>query len=280
MLLPLILKVTLAPALVATATYVARRVGHGAAGMVSGLPVVAAPIVLIFSVQEGNHFAQSAASSAVLGIASLVAFCVVYALTAQHARTPVALLAGWAAFGAGTLALSLVDVPLAASVPITAVVIFTGIVVLRGRGAGADARAGGSDLLIWRLLITVAMVLALTAAAQGLSAHLAGLLTPFPIITAVMAAFTQTRSGARAAALMLSGLTQALFSFLAFFAVLAALLAHTSPVVAYGCAVAATLGTWSVLAWRAGQGASRVPPRAVAPVPSAYAARPGGWARR
>jgi hypothetical protein len=249
--LPLLLKLTLAPALVATATFVARRVGHSAAGMVSGLPVVAAPIVLVFSVEDGNRFAQTASASAVLGISSLVAFCVVYALTARRRGTAIALIAGWSAFAIGTAVLSLVYVPLGAGVLITLAAISIGIVVLKGQAPSFAARARSDDLLVWRLLVTAAMVLALTAAAQGLSAHLAGLLTPFPIITAVMAAFTQSRSGAPAASAMLSGLTQALISFLMFFAVLSALLGRTGPAIAYTCAVAATLATWSLLAWRA-----------------------------
>jgi hypothetical protein len=248
----LVLKVTLAPALVATATFVARRAGHGAAGMVSGLPVVAAPIVLIFSVQEGNHFARAAAASAVLGIASLVAFCVVYALIARRGGAALALIAGWSAFGIGTLVLSVVHVPLGVGVLITLVTICGGVIVLRGLSPVSRGGARGRDLLIWRLIITVVLVIALTTAAHGLSPHIAGLLTPFPIITAVMAAFTQTQSGAPAAAAMLGGLTTALFSFLTFFAVLGALLGHTAPAVAYLSAVLGTLAVWGLLAWRAG----------------------------
>ena len=254
MWLPLLLKITLAPALVATATWVSRRVGHGAAGMVSGLPVVAAPIVLVFSVEDGNRFAKGAALGAVLGIVSLVAFCVVYALSARRGGTLLALLAGWSAFGVGTLAFSGVDPPLAVSVAVTLLAISAGVVILRSRSSAGAVPTRRSDLLAWRLLITVVMVLVLTAAAQGLSPHVAGLLTPFPIITAVMAAFTHSRSGAPAASAMLSGLAFALLSFLAFFATLAALLGNAAPAVAYGCAVAATLATWSVLAWLASSG--------------------------
>ncbi len=266
-MLPLLLKVTLAPALVATATLVARRVGHGAAGMVSGLPVVAAPILLIFSVDEGNRFASAAAAGAVLGIVSLVAFCVVYALVCNRGPTPLALFAGWSAFALGTALLSAVHVPLAVSVVIAALAISGGFLLLRGRGSASERSAPGSDLLVWRLLVTVAMVLALTAAAQGLSPHLAGLLTPFPIITAVMAAFTQSRSGPLAASAMLGGLVTALFSFLTFFAVLGALLGHANPVAAYASATICTLGVWGLLVWRAGAGARAHPSASSARVP-------------
>jgi len=266
-MLPLLLKVTLAPALVATATLVARRVGHGAAGMVSGLPVVAAPILLIFSVDEGNRFASAAAAGAVLGIVSLVAFCVVYALVSHRAPTALALFAGWFAFALGTALLSDVHVPLAGSVLITALAISGGYLFFRGRGSPSERSAPGSDLLLWRLVVTVGMVLALTAAAQGLSPHLAGLLTPFPIITAVMAGFTQSRSGPLAATAMLGGLVSALFSFLTFFAVLGALLGHADPVAAYVSATLSTLAVWGLLVWRVGVSARARPSAAAAQMP-------------
>jgi hypothetical protein len=68
----LVLKLTLAPALVAVATVVARRVSPRAGGMVSGLPVVAGPIVIIYAVEHGDRFARDAAAAAVLGMISLV----------------------------------------------------------------------------------------------------------------------------------------------------------------------------------------------------------------
>ena len=85
--LALVLKLTLAPALVATATQVAGRLGHRAGGLVGGLPVVAGPILLIYAVEQGQAFAAEAAAGAVLGIVSLVGFCVAYALAARRHGT-------------------------------------------------------------------------------------------------------------------------------------------------------------------------------------------------
>ena len=113
-------------------------------------------------------------------------------------------------------------------------------------GAGVHASAP-SDLLLWRLVITAALVVAITAAAHGLSAHLAGLLATFPIITPVLAGFTQASVGVDAAIEMLSGLVPALVCFLAFFATLAATLAPLGAPVAFGLATLAALGLWAVL---------------------------------
>ena len=198
----LVLKLTLAPALVAAATFVARRLGNRAAGLVSGLPVVAAPIVLVYAVEQGEPFARVAAQAAVLGIISQVAFCVAYSLVALRAPVWPALAAGWLAFALGTLALSDVHLSLVTSTLITLAVVAGGAWLVGRLATGTPEDRSGGDLLAWRLLITAALVLALTAAAGGLSAHLAGLLVPFPIITAVLAGFTHVRSaggGGRAA---------------------------------------------------------------------------------
>lgn len=250
--LALLLKLTLAPALVAAATHVARRLGHRAGGLVSGLPLIAAPIVLIYAVEHGNDFARAAAASAVLGIISSVAFCVVYALVARRASAPPALAASCLAFAAVTLTLSRIDSPLAVSGSVTLVVIGVGSWLVVRLVCVAPAARPRADLLPLRLGITVALVVTITAAAGGLSAHLAGLLVPLPIITAVMAGFTHARTGAPAAIEFLGGLVPALSCFLAFFVTLAAFLPIAGAGAAFGFAVAATLACWAALAVASG----------------------------
>jgi len=246
----LLLKLTLAPALVAVATVVARRVSPRAGGMVSGLPVVAGPIVLIYAVEHGDRFARDAAAAAVLGMISLVAFCAVYALVARIASFVAALAASLLAFALATAALSGVDPPLGVSVLVTFAVISIGAWWLARMASGLPPQPRPrSDLLGWRMVITAALVVTLTALAGDLSAHLAGLFVPVPIITAVLAGFTQARVGAPAAIELLSGLVFALYSFLAFFAVLALSLVEVSAGAAFALASAAALGCWAILVW-------------------------------
>lgn len=246
-MLALVLKLTLAPVLVATATRVARRLGHRAGGLVGGLPVVAAPIVLIYAVEQGEPYAHVAAAATVLGLVSLVGFCLAYAASARRGGVPISLAAGWLAFGACTVLLSAVDPPLAVSAALALAAIGGGSWSLHRATAGAVEVSTGSDLLAWRLLITAALVVALTAAAHGLDAHLAGLLAPFPIITAVLAGFTHAHVGADGAIELLSGLVPALVCFLAFFAVLAATLTALGGPAAFGLATAVALALWAAL---------------------------------
>jgi len=245
--LALVLKLTLAPALVATATRVAGRLGHRAGGLVGGLPVVAGPILLIYAVEQGEAFADEAAAGAVLGIVSLVGFCVAYALVARRHGTAAALAAGWAAFGAGTVAFATVEPPLVVSTALSLAAVGAGSVTLRRMAPENGHAEPGPDLLAWRLAVTAALVLALTAVAGELSPHLAGLLAPFPIITAVLAGFTQAHTGAGQAIELLSGLVSALVCFTAFFALLAALIGPVGAAWAFALATAGALACWAVL---------------------------------
>jgi hypothetical protein len=259
-LLALVLKLTLAPGLVATATWVGRRLGHRAGGLVGGLPVIAAPIVLIYTVEQGNGFAREAATAGALGLVAPVLFCLVYAWCARRAGYIAAVAGGWLAFGCATAVLSFVEPPLIVNVIVALLAIAAGSWLLARAVAGPAEPAVTSDLLLWRLVLTAALVLAVTAAAHGLSAHLAGLLSTFPVFTPVVAAFTHARAGAGAAIEMLSGLVPALVCFLAFYATLAATISPLGAVAAFGVATVAALALWAGLVAAVSLSASRARP--------------------
>jgi MFS family permease len=245
----LALKLALAPGLVGTATRVARRLGHRAGGLVGGLPVVAAPIVLIYAIEHGQAFAEQASRATVLGIVSLVGFCTAYALAAERAGVAGALLAGWAAFGAGTLLFDTVELPLGVAAVLAALAVAAAAAWLHHREP-APPRPRGNDLMVWRLLATAAMVLALTTASGALDPWLSGLLAPFPIITAVLAAFTHAQAGPHAAVELLAGLVPGLASFVLFFVLLALLLNPLGIAAAFALASAAALASHALLVLR------------------------------
>jgi hypothetical protein len=243
----LALKLTLAPSLVAAATTVARRLGHRAGGLVGGLPVVAAPIVLIYALEHGWRYAARAAQGTVLGIVSLVLFSIVYAVAARTLSWPVAVLAGWAAFLVSTALFAAWQMPLALGAALALLAVLAASSALIGL-AEPKHRPLGRDLMAWRLLATASMVLALTTASGSLSPWLSGLLAPFPIITAVLAGFTHAQNGAAAATEMLAGLVPGLASFTLFFVLVAVALPALGIVGAFAVATAAGLASHAMLA--------------------------------
>jgi hypothetical protein len=246
--LALVLKLTLAPALVAVATLAARRSGPRAGGLISGLPVVAGPIALVVAIEQGKAFLDRAAVAAILGMVASIAFCVTYATVAQRSGVTLALTAAGVVYAVMIAAFLPIHLALVPASAVTLAAIAAGSWQLR-RLAGREAgeREPVRSLLGLRMAITAVLVVALTGAAGHLSAHAAGLLIPVPIITAVMAGFTHAQAGPVAAARLLAGLVEAYVAFLAFFATLAVALPDAGNAAAFGAATGASLLVWLAL---------------------------------
>jgi hypothetical protein len=71
------------------------------------------------------------------------------------------------------------------------------------------------------MVLATGVVLAITGLAPVIGAHLAGLLTPFPVFAAVLAVFTHRVHGGYAAGAVLGGLVLGLAAPAVFFLVLA-----------------------------------------------------------
>ena len=216
-----VLRVCLAPLLVAAATAVQRRWGHAVGGRLTGLPLTSGPILVILLAEHGREFAARTAAGMLLGLLSGCVFCLCYAVVARRRGWPVALGAGLAAFAVCTVALSPVRLPVAGALAVVAVVL---PVMLRRWPGGTPGRGTGPaawwDLPL-RMVCTAGMVLAVTAVAGELGPRMAGLLAPLQVIGAVVAVFTHRAQGGPAAAHFLRGVVQGSFSFAAFCAVLA-----------------------------------------------------------
>jgi hypothetical protein len=67
-----------------------------------------------------------------------------------------------------------------------------------------------------RMAVAAALVVAISAASNVLGARASGLLTPFPILTAVLGVFTHHQAGAAAVEPLMRGFLVAYFSFATF----------------------------------------------------------------
>jgi hypothetical protein len=221
----LLLKLTLAPALVVGATLVGRRWGPRAGGIMIALPLVAGPILLVITLQHGDTFGARAARGSLLGVVALSAFCVVFAL-ATAPGWAAALGAGWLAYAAIGAAGSRWDAPPLLGLAIALAALAIARVLLGADvGSGESPRAPPAWDLYARGVSTAALVFAITTAAAALGPAVSGVLTPFPIATSVLAAFALAHDGAGAARSMLRGFVAALPAFAAFFFVVAVALA-------------------------------------------------------
>jgi fluoride ion exporter CrcB/FEX len=240
--LPLLLvKLLLAPALVAAATLAGRRFGVRFAGVIGGLPVVVGPILLALAISHGARFAATAAVGTLAGLLSLCGFMLAYAWTARRTGWPGALAAGWAAFAIATLLLDQVRLPAGAALAAVALAFWLTARLLPSSPRAPEAGEPLRFDLPMRMGATAALVLILTGTAGALGPHLSGLLAAFPVLASVLAVFTHRQDGPDATAAFLRGLVGGLGGFTVFCFAVAELLPDT------GIAAAFTVATVSSL---------------------------------
>ncbi len=211
-------------------------------GWLMGFPFVSAPISLILAMQNGPAFAGKAALGTLGGLASVCAYCLVYALAAQWADWPAALAAAIGAFLAVTWAWNTAGPGLLLTLAIDAAALAAAL-WLRPRPNTRRAPAGSPwwDLPA-RVVLATGFVLALTTASGRLGPALAGLLAPFPVFSSVIAPFTQQQEGPAAAMQLMGGILLGMFAFGCFYALVAALLPAAPLGWTYAGATAAALG--------------------------------------
>jgi hypothetical protein len=184
------------------------------------------------------------------GTVSQAAFGVAYAWLAHRAAWPLAGLAGCAGFALATAALARVAAPLPVMATLAFAALLTALCLLPARRSRAEPAlpSPGWDLPA-RMAVATAFVVVITAMAGSLGARLAGLLAPFPLYAAVLAAFAHALDGASAATSVLRGLLLGLFAFTVFFLVLASALVRAGIGPAFALATAAALAIQGASLW-------------------------------
>ncbi len=236
-----VLKLILTPILIGSASLAGRRWGPAVSGWLIALPFTSGPIVFFLALAHGPGFARSAALGMLAGTLSQALFCLAFGrAAARFRRTLSAGAAGTLAFVLSTAVLRFVKLPAAA---LFAVVILTVLAVLRLMPKLSPTPGGARRLPPWdipvRMMIATFFVVALTAAAPALGPGLTGLVSPFPIITLILAAFAGHQGGASASVKVLKGLLMGLFSSSVFFLVTALLLGRVPLAFVFVPAVAA-----------------------------------------
>jgi hypothetical protein len=240
----LLVKLTLAPALVVGSSLAGRRFGHEVSGLLVALPLVAGPILLIVELDHGERFASRAAAAALLGLVALASFVVVFAHVSRRRGWLLAIAAGWLAFLAVALGFSTASIGAGAGLAI-ALAAYALAPRLMPRAASAPG-ATDAELPPWdlpaRALATAVLVLGLTGAAAGFGPTLTGVLTPFPVSNTVLAAFVLVLEGPAQTNAFLRGFLRGAFGFVAFCFLVAVLVVPLGVAAAFALALCGALG--------------------------------------
>ncbi len=237
----LLLKLLMAPLIIAAATLVARQWGENIGGLMVGLPLTSGPVSVFFALEQGPKFAAHAALGAISGLIPVAVFCSAYARTAKHFSWRLAATFSILLYLVTVWGMSQVDIGLIFTTLLVAGVLFASLFII-GRLDFVNTRFASPwwDLPL-RIVVATTLLVLITTSAGALGSKWSGLLSPFPIFTFVMATFTHHQAGPPAARRLIRGVVTGLFAYLAFFLVVILLVEGTSLVITYLVAAFAAL---------------------------------------
>ena len=243
------LKLLLSPALIGVVSLAGRRWGPSVSGWLVGLPLTSGPVVFLLALDQGTTFAARAAQGTLLGLISVVSFCLVYCWCSLRLNWISSLLLGWCAFFLATALLLHVAAPLL--LIFACVIAFTvlALALLPRRKKQMPAPLAPPWETPLRMAMAATFVLLITGISSALGPQLSGLLTPFPMFASILGAFTHRFQGAEAARQSLSGVVIGSFASSAFLVVVAGTLERLGIPIAFTLALLAIILTQGCSFW-------------------------------
>ncbi|GAB3720313.1 hypothetical protein [Spirosoma lituiforme] len=234
----LLLKIVLMPSVIALVTLAIRKWGSKVGGLIGSMPWVAGPILLFFILEQGKAFGINSIQGAMTGILALISFCVSYAAFSRKLTWLPTLLISYGLYTATALLFKYLQLTLLVSYAVVIGSVLLGLRVFPSPiGPPVAARRLPFDITI-RMVVATLFVLAITQLASVLGPNWSGILTPFPIMTTILAIFSHTLQGSRAAITTLRGLVIGLLGFTTFLFLQAFLLNEFSIALSFGIAFA------------------------------------------
>jgi len=212
----LALKLLLLPSLIYGLTLAGRRWGPAVAGWLSGLPVVAGPILFFLSIEQGSEFGAAAAAGTLSGLVAVLAFIVAYACAATRTSWLVSAVAGWGAYAVAACVLYFLALPSILAAIVDVIALWLAPRLLPKMRVPANTPGLDYIEIAVRMLAGVALLLTLTYFAMGLGPRLSGMLAMFPTLGTVLAIFSHRHAGAAFAINLLRGMALGLYAFVAF----------------------------------------------------------------
>jgi hypothetical protein len=241
----ILIPLMLAPAVVAAATLIERRLGPSAAGWVAALPVSFSVAVLAVTLDAGPDAAGAMALSAAAHVPAQVAFGVAFAAVLVRRGLLPGAAAGALVYVAGSAVLAGTPAALAVAAAIPVLALAPRLMARGRHAAGSRSRAATTALTCAGASAIVAAAV-LTSRLAG--PEVAGAVAAFPTNSAMLAFAVVGRDGERAGAHALAGLVRSLPCYLAF----ALTVAQTAPAAGAAAVLAGLLACLAVAGatWR------------------------------
>lgn len=200
------LKLLVTPALMLAISLAARRWGTGVAGLLSGLPMTSALVMLFLSLEQGTVFASMAVPGALAGLAAIQATYLFYFLVTRRVSALTGCVLALAVYGATAYVMSLLGM---LALSIIATLLLVTLIIAATSKQTPPHLAAYVPLPRWvipmRMLTATLLLLAITASATWLGPVISGLLAPIPVIAWPLAVFVHVQGGRHELAAVIRG---------------------------------------------------------------------------
>ncbi|WP_264313790.1 hypothetical protein [Pseudomonas putida] len=200
------LKLFMTPILMLAISLAGKRWGAQIGGLLSGLPVTSALVMLFLSLEQGEGFASLAVPGALAGVAAVQATCLFYYWVTRHIGAFAGCIAALVFFVVAALATS--HLGWVALSVIATLLLVIAIVVATSKPADASA-ARYVPMPRWvipmRMMTATLLLLVITASATLLGPVVSGMLAPVPVIAWPLAVFAHVQGGRQELAAIVRG---------------------------------------------------------------------------
>jgi len=237
----LALKLAIVPAFILGISLAGQRWGPAIAGWLSGLPVVAGPILFFMAREQGAAFAAEAAVATASAVCGSIVFSAAYSWTARKHRWPLCLLAAATAYFLTIAVLAWLSPGVAgAALMSLALVVVAPRLFPHVESANTPGPMPKTELMV-RMVAGATLVFLATWFASSLGPRLSGLIAMFPVLGTVLAVFSHRHAGAAFTTQLLRGMAAGFYAFITFCVVLALTLVSWGIAASFSLAVVVAL---------------------------------------
>ena len=257
----IVVKLLAVPVVIWLASYAGRRWGHRISGLISGFPLIAAPIVLFLSVDAPRPFVAEVAWAAMAVAPAIGLHCLVYAwltrlrlprAAPRHLHWVICLGSAWSTCVASQFLLT-AYAPKAwagAAIALAATLVLPWLMPRARSAAGSPPRIPAFEIAV-RMGAAVLIAAVVMLGAESFGPRVSGMLLGFPITASVLPVFTLYLYGSDATIRLLSGFSMGLLGFVVYFFVFASAITPLGAWPAFVAgALVSVLAVGLVLAWQ------------------------------
>jgi hypothetical protein len=200
------LKLFMTPTVMLAISLAGKRWGTQIGGLLSGLPVTSALVMLFLSLEQGEAFASLAVPGALAGVAAVQATCLFYYGVTRRVGALVGCIAALAFFVLAALATSHLG-GVALSVIATLLLVIAIVVATAKPAEVSAARYVPTPrwVIPMRMMTATLLLLVITASATLLGPVVSGMLAPVPVIAWPLAVFAHVQGGRQELAAIIRG---------------------------------------------------------------------------